>query len=219
MEAFLGIFVFIFVAFLVFGFVEFFASKYHESGEDVHIDILNEYGKPIKSLYTSKKYFSLHHEITITDENDNVVYKANSEFFSIHDKTYVYDANDHQIAYMYRKLLTLHQRHVIEMKDGTKFELASELFHLIKDITNIEGLGWVIEGNVAALNFFIKDQEGKVIAVIGQKPLSIHDKYSIDIYDISKEDYIITILIALQHMLSYRNAGGASASASSASSN
>jgi len=34
------------------------------------------------------------------------------------------------------------------MADGTHFELSNELFHIIKDITNIQGLGWQLKGNI-----------------------------------------------------------------------
>ncbi len=68
------------------------------------------------------------------------------------------------------------------MSDGTVFQLSNELWHLVKDISNIEGLGWVLKGNIAGLNFRLYDQNEQIIAVISQKMLSIHDKYCVDIY-------------------------------------
>lgn len=179
-------------------------AKYHKAGTVASKKMVADYGEPEKTLYTSTKVFSLHKAMTITDENENVVYTANTKFWTVHDKTWIYDANEKQVAYVWKKFFTIHERRFVEMDDGTKFELSNELFHVIKDITNIEGLGWKLEGNILGLNFTIKDENGKILAVIGQKLLSIHDKASIDIYDTSKEDYIITIVISLQHMLSDR---------------
>ncbi len=53
--------------------------------------------------------------------------------------------------------------------------------HIIKDVTNIVGLGWQLRGNILGLNFELYDENGEVIAVIAQKMFSIHDKYCIDI--------------------------------------
>ena len=103
------------------------------------------------------------------------------------------------------------------MADGTYFELSTELFHLIKNITNIEGLDWQLRGNVLGLNFELYDEEENVIAVISQKIFSIHDKYSIDIYQTNKEKIVVAILITLQHMIKDREAAASSSSSSSSS--
>ena len=96
--------------------------------------------------------------------------------------------------------------------------MSNELFHLIKDVTNIEGLGWQLLGNILGLNFQLYDENGEVVAVISQKLLSLHDKYCIDIYQTDKEDVVIAILIALQHMMSDRAASSSASSSSSSSS-
>ena len=104
------------------------------------------------------------------------------------------------------------------MADGTRFEVSTELFHLVKDINNIEGLGWQLQGNILALNFQLYDSDGSIIAVISQKMLSLHDKYCLDIYRPEYEDKVVAILITLQHMIRDREAASSSSSSSSSSS-
>ena len=191
--------------------------RFREAGEAANINNVERFGEPRKSLFTSTKVFTLHHHIDITDENENVVYQAESKMISIHDKTWIKDMEGNQIAYIWRKILTLHERHFIEMSDGTNFELSNELFHLIKDITNIEGLGWQLQGNILGLNFELYDADGEIIAVIGQKMLSLHDKYCIDIYRPEYEKTCVAILIALQHMIRDRASASSSSSSSSSS--
>jgi uncharacterized protein YxjI len=87
------------------------------------------------------------------------------------------------------------------MANGLSFQLSNELFHIYKDITNIEGLGWQMRGNMFELNFEIYDQVGNIIAVIGQKMISMHDKYCIDIYRRDCEQIVVAILVTLQHMI------------------
>ena len=58
-----------------------------------------------------------------------------------------------------------------------------------------------LRGNILGLNFELLDQTGDVIAVIGQKMISIHDKYCIDIYQPKYEEIVVAILVTLQHMI------------------
>ena len=193
-------------------------SKHHrfrEAGEQANVVNVERFGEPVRSLFTSTKVFTLRHHIDITDENENVIYQANSKVISIHDKTDITDAGGAQVAHIERKLISLHQRHYVTMADGLRFELSNELFHLVKDITNIEGLGWQLRGNIFGLNFELYDSDGSVIAMIGQKMLSIHDKYCVDIYKPEAEKTVVAILVALQHMIKDRENAASSSSSSS----
>ena len=136
----------------------------------------------------------------------------------IHDKTDITDAEGRHVAHVERKLLSLHARHFVTMADGKRFEISNELFHLVKDITNIEGLGWQIRGNIAGLNFELYDEHQEIIAVIGQKMFSIHDKYCIDIYRTEYQDTIVAVLVTLQHMIKDREAASVHSSAGGSSS-
>ncbi|MBQ6105055.1 MAG: LURP-one-related family protein [Lachnospiraceae bacterium] len=184
--------------------------RFHEQGTDPNINNMVNYGEPAYSLYTSTKVFSLHHRIEITDDNGNICYRSASKFFSLHDRTTLEDASGRHIADISRAVLTLHERHFVTMFDGTYFEISNELFHLVRDVTNIEGLGWQLQGNILGLNFELLDADGSIIAIVSQKMLSIHDKYCIDIYRPELEPYIIAILVALQHMISDRDSSSSS---------
>lgn len=189
--------------------------RFREAGEQANVNNVERFGEPIRSLFTSTKVFTLHHRIDITDDREQVVYQAQTKFPSLHDKTDITDAAGNPVAHIEKKILTLHQRHFITMSDGQRFELSNELFHLIKDITNIEGLGWQLQGNILGLNFELYDNAGNVIAVIGQKMLSIHDKYCVDIYQPELERQVVAILITLQHMIRDRENTAAASSSSS----
>ena len=186
--------------------------RFHEVGEQANVNNVDRFGEPHHSLFTSSKVFTLHHLIDITDDREQAVYQARTKFPSIHDKTDITDTSGAQVAHIERKLLTLHERHYVTMADGTRFELSNELFHLVKDITNLEGLGWQLRGNIMGLNFELYDADGSVIAVIGQKFFSIHDKYCVDIYKPEQEQKVVAILVTLQHMIKDREAAASSSS-------
>lgn len=193
--------------------------RFHEAGDRPNDYNVAEYGVPSHSLYTTSKVFSLHHRIDITDDREQVVYQAQTKFPSLHDKTDIVDAEGRPVAHIEKKILTLHQRHFVTMADGLKFELASELFHLVKDIINLEGLGWQLRGNILALNFELVDEKGQPVAVIGQKMLSLHDKYCMDIYQPEFEGIVVAIVITLQHMIKDRENSASFSSGSSSSNN
>ena len=179
-------------------------NRYREAGQSANENNVARFGEPVRSLFTSKKVVTFHHKITVTDENENVVYRAQSKAISLHDKTDIFDAADNHVAHIQKKVFTLHERHTVTMADGSSFQLSNELFHLIKDITNIEGLGWQLRGNILGLNFELYDGNGEIIAVISQKLISLHDKYCIDIYKPEYEKQVVAILITLQHMIADR---------------
>ncbi|WP_026496135.1 LURP-one-related/scramblase family protein [Butyrivibrio sp. WCD3002] len=191
--------------------------RFREAGEAANINNVDRFGEPAKSLFTTSKVFTLHHKIDITDASENVVYHSETKFPSIHDKTDITDASGNQVAHIERKFFTLHERHFVTMADGTSFQVSNEFFHIIKDITNIEGLGWQLKGNIIGLNFELYDHNGDIIAVISQKLLSIHDKYCIDIYRPEHEKIVVAILITLQHMIKDRENAASSSSSSSSS--
>ena len=189
--------------------------RFHEAGEAANVNNVARFGEPDHSLFTTSKVFSLHHHIDITDDQERVVYQANSKFFSIRDKTDIVDAHGEHVAHIERKFFTLHERHFVTMADGMTFEVSNEFFHLIKDITNIEGLGWQLRGNIAGLNFELYDRDERIIAVIGQKAISLHDKFCIDIYRPDCEKVVVAILVTLIHMMKDRASAASSSSSSS----
>ncbi len=192
--------------------------RYREAGQAANISNVDRFGEPARSLFTNTKVFSLHHRITVIDSDGRTVYTSCTKFPSIRDKTDIFDAEGRRVAHVERKFFSLHQRHFVHMEDGTDFEISTELFHLIRDINNIEGLGWQLRGNILGLNFELYDRNGDIIAVIAQKMLSLHDRYCMDIYRPELEAVVTAILITLQHMIRDRQAT-ASASSSSSSSN
>lgn len=189
--------------------------RFREAGQEANVNNVAEFGEPVRSLFTSSKVFTLHRDMGITDENENEVYHSRCKFPSLHDKTDIVDKDGKQVAHIERKFWTLHERHYITMEDGTYFELSNELWHIFKDISNLEGLGWVLKGNIAGLNFQLYDKDNNIIAVISHKLISIHDKYCVDIYQEDKEPIVIAILVTLQHMIKDRAAAAAASHSSS----
>lgn len=179
-------------------------QSFHSAGEDPNENIVGQYGVPVRSLYTELDPGDLHQKIEIKDEQGQLLYYTKSSVIAIKGKTELYDASGALVAQLSKKPISFHEEHYITMEDGQKFTLSNELFHVFKDITNIKGLDWKLKGNVIGLNFTLFDQNSEPVASIGQKMISLHNRYSIDLYQPQHEKMVVAIVIQLQKMLTAR---------------
>lgn len=179
-------------------------QRFHSAGQGPSETYVSKYGRPACTLSTELNPGDLHQKIEIKDEQGQTLYYTKSSVFALKGKTDIFDASGAPVAHLEKKPVSLHEKHYITMADGQKFIMSNELFHVVRDITNIEGLGWQLQGNVIGLNFMLFDQNGEVIAAIGQKMISIHNRCSIDLYQPKHEKIVVAIVIQLQKMLTAR---------------
>ena len=177
---------------------------FHAAGEGPNEVNTEKYGVPARSIYTVLDPGDLHQKIEVKDEQGQTLYWTKSSVFTLKGKTDIFDASGTQVAHLEKKPVSLHEKHFITMANGQKFTLSNELLHIIKDITNIEGLDWKIKGNIIGLNFTLFDQNDEPVAAIGQKMVSTHDRFSIDLYQPQYEKTVVAIVIQLQKMLTAR---------------
>ena len=179
-------------------------QRFHSAGEGPNENTVEQYGTPVRSLYTALVPGDLHQKIEVKDEQGQLLYYTKSSVIAIKGKTELYDASGALVAQLSKKPISFHEEHYITMKDGQQFTLSNELFHVFKDITNIKGLDWKLKGNVIGLNFTLFDQNSEPVASIGQKMISLHNRYSIDLYQPQHEKMVVAIVIQLQKMLTAR---------------
>ena len=166
---------------------------------------LEDYGEPEYSLFTALQLGELHRRIDITDAKDSLKYYTQSSVFALTGKTDIMDAGGNVVAHLEKRPISLHEKHFITMADGRSFTLSNEIFHIIKDITNIEGLGWQLQGNIIGLTFNLLDEHGRPVARVEKQAISVHDKYSIGIYQPDQEETVVAIVIQLEKMLEARS--------------
>ena len=166
---------------------------------------LEDYGEPEYSLFTALQLGDLHRRIDITDAKDSLKYYTQSSVFALKGKTDIMDAGGNIVAHLEKRPISLHEKHFITMADGRSFTLSNEIFHIIKDITNIEGLGWQLQGNIIGLTFNLLDEHGRPVARVEKQAISVHDKYSIGIYQPDQEETAVAIVIQLEKMIEARS--------------
>ena len=166
---------------------------------------LEDYGDPEYSLYTALQLGELHRRIDITDAEGNLKYYTQSSIIAIKGKTDIMDAEGNVVAHLEKRPVSLHEKHFVTMADGSNFTLSNELFHIVRDVTNIEGLGWQLQGNIIGLTFNLLDENGDPVARVEKQAVSIHDKYCIGIYQPQHEETVVAIVIQLEKMLEARS--------------
>ena len=176
----------------------------NSAAENFSKTTVEDFGPPVYSLYTAIKLGNINRRIDITDEQGNVKYYTKSSVIAIKGKTEIMDGDGNVIAHLEKRPVSLHEKHFITMADGRSCTLSNEIFHVVKDITNIEGLGWQLQGNIVGLHFNLLDQYNEPVATVGKKAISIHDKYCIDLYQPEFEDVVVAIVIQLEKMIEAR---------------
>ena len=73
-------------------------EPFHDRGEAVNETVIERYGYPLHSLYSTRRVISQKQEITVTDEEGNMLYRAKSKPLSLVDKTKITDADGKVIA-------------------------------------------------------------------------------------------------------------------------
>jgi len=107
-------------------------QRYTGPGEKADNRNREEFGDPVKSLYTSTEVLTFHHRIEVTDETGKVVYRAETKFPSILDKTDIYTQDGRHVSYFERKLFSIHEIHYVDMELGIKPGVDSPGFYYDK---------------------------------------------------------------------------------------
>ncbi len=182
-------------------------SKLKQIGESVNAvagavgrSTIEDFGEPAYSLYTSMKLGDMHRRIDVTDEDGKVRYYTKSSVVTIKGKTEVMDADGNAVAHLEKRPVSLHEKHFVTIEDGRSFTLSNELFHVVKDITNIEGPGWQMRGNILGLSFNLLDEGGLQQVELERMAHQVQGQYALDV--VLEPDYAVGLHDP--HLLFYR---------------
>ena len=147
------------------------------------------------------KILTMHRTMEVTDENDTLLYTSTSKAVSITDKSRIEDVNGRRIASFHKKVISIHGIHYIEMADGAKMTMKTELFHPFRSVIDVEENGWKIKGKFTSHEYVIVDSDGRELAEVRRPWVTVHDKCELDIKDAEHKEEILALTIALEHML------------------
>lgn len=146
-------------------------------------------------LFVKEKLFSIHNRYYIYNENEKIEYEIESKAISIGDKTTIYDKEHNSIAYIEQEILHLMPHYNVYINGEYKFQIKKK-FQMFKNNYELSN-DYTVDGSTLSLDFIIKNNNGKEIAIINRKFLSIGDKYQIEIIDEKDINIILTIIVAI----------------------
>lgn len=146
-------------------------------------------------LFVKEKLFSIHNRYYIYNENEEIEYEIESKAISIGDKTTIYDKNHKAIAYIEQEIFHLMPHYNVYMNDEYKFQIKKK-FKFFRNDYELSNL-YTVEGSIFNLDFAIKNTDGKEIALVNRKFISIGDKYQIEILNEEDIYIILTIIVAI----------------------
>ena len=146
-------------------------------------------------LFVKEKLFSMHNRYYIYNEDEELAYEIESKVISIGDKTTIYDKNHNAVAYIEQEIFHLTPHYNVYIENEYKYQIKKK-FQFFKNDYELSNM-YKVDGSTFNLNFTIINNQGKTVALVNRKFLSIGDKYQIEIIDENDIYTILTIIVAI----------------------
>lgn len=147
------------------------------------------------NLYMKQELFTWGDKFWIYDQYGNGKYYVEGEVFSFGKKLHVYDVNRNELVYIEQKLLTLLPKYEIYTPEGLAAEVVKD-FTFFHQKYEVNGPGWVVEGDFFDHEYQILDNNG-VIAAVSKEWFTFGDAYQIQVADHVKDVFIAAIVLVI----------------------
>ena len=147
------------------------------------------------NLYMKQELFTWGDKFWIYDQYGNGKYYVQGEVFSFGKKLHLYNANGEEIMYIEQKLLTFLPKYEIHSSQGLVAEVVKD-FTFFHQKYEVNGPGWIVEGDFFAHDYQIMDQSG-VIAAVSKKWFTFGDAYEIQIADHIMDAFVVAIVVVI----------------------
>lgn len=147
------------------------------------------------NLYMKQEVFTWGDKFWIYDQYGNGKYYVEGEVFSFGKKLHVYDVNRNELVYIEQKLLTWLPKYEIYTPEGLAAEVVKD-FTFFHQRYEVNGPGWVVEGDFFDHDYQISDNNG-VIAAVTKEWFTFGDAYQIQVADHLKDVFIVAIVLVI----------------------
>ena len=163
-------------------------------------------------LYLKQKVFSLKDKFHIYDAQQNELFYAESEFFTFGKKLHLMNNAGEEVSFIHQKVMSFLPRYFINVNGEDVAEVVKK-FTFIKQKYEINGLGWIVDGNFMAHEYTIT-KDGAPIATISKQWLTWGDTYEINIAEDKDTVNVLSVVLVIDAVMA-QSAAAASAAASS----
>ena len=158
-------------------------------------------GKDICMRYVIKeRIFSIADRFNIEDEYGTPQYEVVGRIFSLGNKLSIYDLDGKELIYIEEKIFRLLPEYSI-YREGSIVAKVKKQLTLFRPKFNIESSygNFTIDGDVFRYNFNIL-KNGKPVAWVSKKWISLSDTYSVEIIDDEDHVFLLALVIVLDQV-------------------
>ena len=159
--------------------------------------------------------FSVRERFTVTDDQGTVRYSVDGSFFRIPKEFRITDAAGNMVARLWKVPISLMPRYILEI-GGEKAALIQQRFTMLRKRLTVTPIGSYsdieVRGDIWNMNFDLF-RRGRPVGHVGQKWLSLRDRFTIVVEEPSAEILVVSIVVAIDHIkrMEARSASAAAA--------
>ena len=146
-------------------------------------------------LFIKQKVFSLNAKFNVKDEDGNDKFYVEGEFLSLSSKLHVFDAAGNEAAMVYRRLMTLLPRFVVEINGAEVAEIVKDFSFLVPKY-HLEGTSLRMEGDFLDHEYVLQDGD-RVVMKMSKEWFTWGDSYVLDIERPEDEILALSIVLAI----------------------
>ena len=152
----------------------------------------------LKTFRLKQELWSLGGRFTISDELGIAHYQCEGSFFQIPKTFTIRDMQGNLVSQIEKELLAFLPTFKVKLANGDTFTLRKEWI-FFKPRYQIDNLQMVVQGDFWDMDFDLT-REGQLLARISQEWLRMTSTYTIEVYDESYADLIISLVVAIDYV-------------------
>lgn len=148
-----------------------------------------------------QKVLSLGDSFTIKDEYENDRFIVKGKLFSFGNKLRIYDLNGSEVVYIEQEMFHLLPKYNIFLHENYAATVKKELSFFRPSFFIESTMGnYTMEGEIFSHEFEIL-KDGREVAYVSKKWLSISDSYGVDIVDTENQEFMLSLVIIIDQIL------------------
>jgi uncharacterized protein YxjI len=166
----------------------------------------------MKNYKIKQKFWSLAGKFEIADSRGNLAYYVEGSFLKIPKHFIITRPDGSQVSKIQKVMWQFLPKFDVTLANGDSFRIAKALT-LLKPRYTIENFDLDIQGDFWDMNFELT-KNGLPVAQISQEWFKINSTYTIEVYEDSYSDLVISLVIAIDYVKAQQSASSASSGAS-----
>jgi len=145
-----------------------------------------------------ERIFSLRESYYIRDDNNNNTFEVTGRLIGFREKLKLRDLSGNTLATITEKMISLRPVYSISRPNQPDAKVKKDFINMLRDGFSVnldDGLPDLrIQGNILEHNYTM-EQDGKVVAQVSKKWISLRDSYVVDVSD--GEDAVLIVACAI----------------------